>query len=114
MKLLCILNTCFLVVCSMLAIQAQNKEVVITVDTLSPQVYMLTGQGGNIGIYVGTDHILMIDDQFDRLSEKIKGSIAQPQPIESWKKMYIYTTYAIYITIYVAYTFNRMNCKTSK
>jgi len=38
---------------------------------------MLTGQGGNIGIYVGTDHVLMIDDQFDRLSDKIKASIAQ-------------------------------------
>jgi glyoxylase-like metal-dependent hydrolase (beta-lactamase superfamily II) len=38
---------------------------------------MLTGQGGNIGIYVGTDHVFMIDDQFDRLSEKIKASIAQ-------------------------------------
>ena len=37
---------------------------------------MLTGQGGNIGIYVGTDHVFMIDDQFDRLSEKIKASIA--------------------------------------
>lgn len=61
----------------MLVTTAQNKEVVITVDTLSPQVYMLTGQGGNIGIYVGTDHVFMIDDQFDRLSEKIKASIAQ-------------------------------------
>ncbi len=38
---------------------------------------MLTGQGGNIGVYVGTDHVFMIDDQFDRLSEKIKASIAQ-------------------------------------
>ncbi|WP_297762606.1 MBL fold metallo-hydrolase [uncultured Muriicola sp.] len=77
MKLLPILNTGLLLVFSILTIHAQNKEVIITVDTLSPQVYMLTGQGGNIGIYVGTDHVFMIDDQFDRLSEKIKASIAQ-------------------------------------
>lgn len=77
MKLLPILNTVFLFVFSILAIHAQNKEVIITVDTLSPQVFMLTGQGGNIGIYVGTDHVFMIDDQFDRLSEKIKASITQ-------------------------------------
>jgi glyoxylase-like metal-dependent hydrolase (beta-lactamase superfamily II) len=76
MKLLPFLNTCLLFVGSILAINAQNKEVIITIDTLSPQVYMLTGQGGNIGIYVGTDHVLMIDDQFDRLSDKIKASIA--------------------------------------
>lgn len=76
MKLSPILNTCLLFICSTLAINAQNKEVIITVDTLSPNVYMLTGQGGNIGIYAGTDHVFMIDDQFDRLSEKIKASIA--------------------------------------
>jgi len=54
---------------------AQDKEVVITFDTLSKDVYMLTGQGGNIGIYVGQDHVFMIDDQFGRLSDKIKKSI---------------------------------------
>jgi len=55
---------------------SQQKEVVIKVDTLSKNVYMLTGQGGNIGIYVGTNHVFMIDDQFDRLSNKIKQSIS--------------------------------------
>lgn len=54
---------------------AQDEEVIITVDTLGQQVYMLTGQGGNIGIYVGEKHVYMIDDQYDRLSEKIKASI---------------------------------------
>lgn len=54
---------------------AQDKEVVIKTDTLSENVYMLTGQGGNIGIYVGDEYVLMVDDQFDRLSEKIKAAI---------------------------------------
>jgi glyoxylase-like metal-dependent hydrolase (beta-lactamase superfamily II) len=76
MKLYSGLKNCILFICGTLVLNAQNKEVVITVDTLSPQVFMLTGQGGNIGIYVGTDHVFMIDDQFDRLSEKIKASIA--------------------------------------
>ncbi len=48
----------------------------ITIDTLSPQVYMLTGQGGNIGVYEGAEYLFMIDDQFDRLSEKIKSAMA--------------------------------------
>ena len=60
--------------CSIL--NAQEAPVNISVDTLSKQVYMLTGQGGNIGIYVGEDYVFMIDDQFDRLSDKIKASIA--------------------------------------
>lgn len=54
---------------------AQDKEVVITIDTLSQNVYMLTGQGGNIGIYVGETNVFMIDDQFDHLSAKIKTAI---------------------------------------
>ena len=57
-------------------LNAQDKEVTISVDTLSNNVYMLTGQGGNIGIYVGEQHVFMIDDQFDRLSDKIKATIS--------------------------------------
>jgi glyoxylase-like metal-dependent hydrolase (beta-lactamase superfamily II) len=56
-------------------VKSQKKEVTISVDTLSQNVYMLTGQGGNIGIYVGESNVFMIDDQFARLSDKIKASI---------------------------------------
>ncbi len=57
--------------------EAQETEVVITIDSLSSEVYMLTGEGGNIGIYVGNDHVFMIDDQFDRLSEQIRQVITE-------------------------------------
>lgn len=36
---------------------------------------MLTGRGGNIGIFVGQKNVYMIDDQFANISEKIKASI---------------------------------------
>ncbi len=57
-------------------VQSQDKEVTITVDTLSQNVYMLTGRGGNIGLYVGKEKVFMIDDQFAPLSAKIKTTIA--------------------------------------
>ncbi|MCP4974539.1 MAG: MBL fold metallo-hydrolase [Maribacter sp.] len=62
---------------------AQEKEVIIKIDTLSKDVFMLTGQGGNIGIYVGESNVFMIDDQFERLSDKIKSAISTltDQPI---------------------------------
>ena len=62
---------------------AQEKEVVIKIDTLSKDVFMLTGQGGNIGIYTGEHNVFMIDDQFERLSDKIKMAISKltDQPI---------------------------------
>ncbi len=66
--LACILNLTYVL--------AQDDEVTIGIDTLSRNVYMLTGQGGNIGIFVGEENVFMIDDQFDRLSEKIKSAIA--------------------------------------
>lgn len=66
----------FMGLISTISIKAQGKEVIITVDTLAQNVYMLTGQGGNIGIYVGETHVFMIDDQFDRLSEKLKSAIS--------------------------------------
>ena len=55
---------------------SQEDNVTITVDTLTNEVYMLTGQGGNIGLYVNTTNTYMIDDQFARLSPKIKQAIA--------------------------------------
>lgn len=33
---------------------------------------MLEGSGGNIGVLVGKDGVVLIDDQFAPLSEKIK------------------------------------------
>ncbi len=40
-------------------------------------VYMLAGYGGNIGVSIGDDGILMIDDQFAELEEKIRAAIAE-------------------------------------
>lgn len=54
---------------------SQEDEVTISIDTLSANVYMLTGQGGNIGLYVGPTKVFMIDDQFAKLSPKIKDAI---------------------------------------
>ncbi|WP_438426574.1 MBL fold metallo-hydrolase [Aquimarina macrocephali] len=53
------------------AANAQDKEVKITVDPLSDNIYMLTGQGGNIGVFKNEKGLFIIDDQFARLSDKI-------------------------------------------
>lgn len=75
MKKITSLLTLLLLFGILVTTKAQTEEVTITIDTLSQDVYMLTGQGGNIGIYVGGDYVFMIDDQFERLSEKIKAAI---------------------------------------
>jgi len=47
-----------------------------TVD-LGGGVYMLVGQGGNIGLSVGADGAFLVDDQFAPLTEKIVAAVAR-------------------------------------
>ncbi len=54
-----------------LHLNAQKKEVNIQIDSLSKNIYMLTGQGGNIGVFKNEKGLFIIDDQFARLSSKI-------------------------------------------
>lgn len=56
-------------------INAQNKEVVIEPVKITDNIYMLKGQGGNIGLFVGEDGAFMIDDQFAVLTPKILKAI---------------------------------------
>jgi glyoxylase-like metal-dependent hydrolase (beta-lactamase superfamily II) len=57
--------------------QAQKfKDVEIIVNQLDTNgTYMLVGKGGNIGVSVGEDGVLLIDSQFKQLTEKILSAI---------------------------------------
>jgi cyclase len=56
--------------------QAQDfSKVEIKVTKVAGNVYMLEGAGGNIGVSVGPDGILIVDDQFAPLADKIKAAL---------------------------------------
>lgn len=55
--------------------QQQNQEVTIKTIKVGGNVYMLEGQGGNIGVSSGADGIVMIDTQFARLAPKIRAAL---------------------------------------
>ena len=58
-------------------LRAQNMDdVQIETQRITDGVYMLVGQGGNIGLSVGEDGVFVIDDQFAPLTEKILAAIA--------------------------------------
>ena len=60
---------------------AQNFDnVQITTIPVADGIYMLTGQGGNLGLSVGEDGAFLIDDQFAPLTDKILGAIAGSRP----------------------------------
>jgi len=50
-------------------------KVEVVSEEISEGIYILTGSGGNIGLSVGKDGVLMIDDQFAPLSQKINAAI---------------------------------------
>ncbi len=70
---------CFLI--SFIAITkptlAQNFDTIqIKINKITGSVFFLEGSGGNIGVLTGKDGIILIDDQFAPLTEKIKKALA--------------------------------------
>ncbi len=54
-----------------------RQEVTIKVIKVSGNVYMLQGRGGNIGAIVGADGILIIDDDYKAVSEKLRAALKE-------------------------------------
>src|SRR5258708_9189563 len=73
-----------LFVATQVAAQQDFSKVEITAQKLSDTVYMVTGAGGNIGLSIGEDAVLMVDDQFAPLTPKIQEAIAKltPKPVK--------------------------------
>ena len=51
------------------------SKVQIKVSKVAGNVYMLVGAGGNIGASVGDDGIVIVDDQYAPLAEKIREAL---------------------------------------
>ncbi len=58
-----------------LAQQQDFSKVEIKVTKVTGTVYMLEGSGGNIGVSVGDDGIVIVDDQFAPLALKIQAAL---------------------------------------
>ena len=57
--------------------QQDYSDVQIKTTKVAGNVYMLEGRGGNIGVSVGEDGILMVDDQYAPLSDKIRAALRE-------------------------------------
>src|SRR5246127_3349566 len=65
-----------LLVCG--GVRAQDKDfskVEIKVTNVSGNIYMLEGEGGNIAASVGEDGIVIVDDQYAPLADKIQAAL---------------------------------------
>src|SRR4051812_12624585 len=50
-------------------------KVEIKTTQLTPNIYLLQGEGGNIGFSAGDDGVFVIDDQFAPLTARIMAAI---------------------------------------
>src|SRR5512143_1043257 len=69
----------FVMVCLVVGVAAAQErdfsKVQIKVTKVAGSVYMLEGSGGNIGVSVGEDGIVLVDDQFAPLAPKIRQAL---------------------------------------
>ena len=52
------------------------SEVVIEATKVTDSIYMLTGAGGNLAVSVGADGLLLVDDQYAAMAERIADTLA--------------------------------------
>ena len=55
--------------------QTDFSKVQMKATKVAGNVYMLEGAGGNIGVSVGDDGLLIVDDQFAPLADKIRAAL---------------------------------------
>jgi glyoxylase-like metal-dependent hydrolase (beta-lactamase superfamily II) len=58
-------------------VDAQDENVTINTTKFTDSIYMLKGSGGNILVSIGQDGVILVDDQFAPLTEKIKEAISK-------------------------------------
>ncbi|MDT0596120.1 MBL fold metallo-hydrolase [Glaciecola petra] len=69
--------TLFSGLCAQAYAQADRfANVQVSAEKVADSVYMLVGSGGNIGASVGQDGLLIIDDQYAPLAEKIATTLS--------------------------------------
>jgi len=64
-------------VCIMFTVSPSQAQTDVKIDAIrvNNNIYMLTGQGGNIGLFLGEDGTFIVDDQYAPLTEKILAAI---------------------------------------
>ena len=75
MKTLVVVALLLIASSSVAAQQPDYSKVQIKATKVAGNVYMLEGAGGNIGVSVGDDGILIVDDQFAPLADKIRAAL---------------------------------------
>lgn len=69
---------------------AQQQEITVKTTKVAGNVYLLQGRGGNIGALVGPEGILMVDDDYKVVSEKLAAALKE---LGTEKPRFIFNTH---------------------
>src|SRR3954453_17746738 len=72
--------TAGLLLATLASAQQDFSKVEVSTTHVAGNIYMLQGAGGNIGVSVGPDGILIVDDQYAPLAEKIEAALKKLSP----------------------------------
>ena len=78
-------NVLAILICfSIIGVKAQTNYDTVRIQPIkiTDQIYLLKGAGGNLGVLIGPEGTLLIDNQFAPLSNKINGAIKTLSPGE--------------------------------
>ena len=93
MKIICLYVLLFILFSSTSFADDRFKDVKIEAKQVNDNVYVLYGAGGNIGVLVGDDGTLMIDDQFEPLAPKIESALLEVTKAKNTKITYLVNTH---------------------
>lgn len=68
----------------------QQQEITVKTTKVAGNVYLLQGRGGNIGALVGPEGILMVDDDYKVVSEKLAAALKE---LGAEKPKFIFNTH---------------------
>ena len=81
MKKLCLMFVLFALSCSTLSAHSGYsgndaiQDVTVRTTKLTDSIYLLQGRGGNIAALVGMEGILIVDDDYKAVSEKLRDAL---------------------------------------
>src|ERR1035437_25761 len=64
--------------------QTQAQPPKLTLSKVKDDLYMIEGDGGNVGVYVTSEGVILIDDKYDQDHDGILAAVKQvtPQPVK--------------------------------
>jgi glyoxylase-like metal-dependent hydrolase (beta-lactamase superfamily II) len=71
---------CFGLLSAIASANDRFADVQIKAVSVAENIYMLTGAGGNIGVLTSDEGLLLVDDQFLPLAERIEAALAKLTP----------------------------------